>query len=252
MLGFLQGKVGERKLRLFACACCRRVWTLVDQRSRGGGETAEPATTAAPHWVWTVDLQQSCGAVEAAERFADGLATREELAAAARDAVERSDTLGAYQNWQYDDDCFYAAQVIAQYAAAGPDPAACRLADLTGAVAFLAARGLPGPHWHPIRDNVVASAAEEQAALLRCVIGNPFRPAAFDSAWRTPAVVALAQAAYDERILPSGQLDPARLAVLADALEEAGCANPDILSHVRGPGPHVRGCWAVDLILGKE
>jgi hypothetical protein len=43
-----------------------------------------------------------------------------------------------------------------------------------------------------------------------------------------------------------------RLAVLADALEEAGCADADILSHLRGPGPHVRGCWVVDLLLGKE
>jgi hypothetical protein len=61
--------------------------------------------------------------------------------------------------------------------------------------------------------------------------------------------VQLAQVAYDERNLPSWELDPARL---ADALEEAGCADADILSHLRGPGPHVRGCWAVDLLLGKE
>jgi len=65
-------------------------------------------------------------------------------------------------------------------------------------------------------------------------------------------VVALAQAAYDERELPAGTLDLARLAVLADALEEAGCTAQTILDHLRGPGPHVRGCWAVDLILGKE
>jgi hypothetical protein len=65
-------------------------------------------------------------------------------------------------------------------------------------------------------------------------------------------VVALAQAAYDEREQPSGRLDVARLAVLADALEDAGCDQPDLLGHLRGPGPHVRGCWAVDLLLGKE
>jgi hypothetical protein len=61
----------------------------------------------------------------------------------------------------------------------------------------------------------------------------------------------MAQTAYDERILPAGTLDPDRLAVLADALEDAGCDNADILSHLRGPGPHVRGCWVVDLLLGK-
>jgi hypothetical protein len=64
-------------------------------------------------------------------------------------------------------------------------------------------------------------------------------------------VVALAQAAYDHRTLPSG-LDRTTLAVLADALEEAGCTDPDLLIHLRGPGPHVRGCWALDLLLGKE
>jgi hypothetical protein len=64
--------------------------------------------------------------------------------------------------------------------------------------------------------------------------------------------VNLAQALYEERELPSGHLDAARLAVLADMLEEAGCANPRLLGHLRGPGPHVRGCWAVDLVLGQS
>jgi hypothetical protein len=56
---------------------------------------------------------------------------------------------------------------------------------------------------------------------------------------------------YDERELPSCHLDAARLAVLADMLEEAGCTDPLLLGHLRGPGPHLRGCWAVDLLLGK-
>jgi predicted component of type VI protein secretion system len=68
--------------------------------------------------------------------------------------------------------------------------------------------------------------------------------------WHDGAVVKLAQAAYDQRP-PSGDLDRARLAVLADALEEAGCPVKDMLDHLRGPVPHVRGCWAVDLLLGK-
>jgi hypothetical protein len=67
-----------------------------------------------------------------------------------------------------------------------------------------------------------------------------------------PIVLALAQSAYDYRIMPSGELDPARLAVLSDALEEAGCDDADILNHLRAAGPHVRGCWALDLLLGKE
>jgi len=61
----------------------------------------------------------------------------------------------------------------------------------------------------------------------------------------------LAEAAYQERQLPGGTLDPLRLAVLADALEEAG-AGGDFVAHLRWPGPHVRGCWVLDLLLGKE
>jgi hypothetical protein len=70
--------------------------------------------------------------------------------------------------------------------------------------------------------------------------------------WRGGTVPRLAQAAHDERELPSGHLDPARLAVLADALEEAGCTDDGIVAHLRGPGPHVRGCWALDRLLGRE
>lgn len=89
------------------------------------------------------------------------------------------------------------------------------------------------------------------AHRLRDLVGNPFRPVTIDPAWLTPTVATLAQSVYDERIMPSGELDPDRLAVLSDALEEAGCDNADILSHLRSPGPHVRGCWAPDLLLGK-
>ena len=88
--------------------------------------------------------------------------------------------------------------------------------------------------------------------FLRCVVGNPFRPVTINPAWLTATVTSLARTAYEERTLPSGELDPARLAVLSDALEEAGCADTDILAHLRGPGPHVRGCWVVDLVLGKD
>jgi hypothetical protein len=83
-----------------------------------------------------------------------------------------------------------------------------------------------------------------QAALARDVFGNPFRPVTLDPAWRTSTVVALARSIYDERAFD-------RLPILADALQDAGCANDDVLEHCRGPGPHVRGCWVVDLVLGK-
>ena len=89
-------------------------------------------------------------------------------------------------------------------------------------------------------------------SLLREILGNPFRTVTVDPAWLTPTVRSLAEAAYDERRLPSGELDLARLAVLSDALEEGGCTSGNILSHLRSPDPHVRGCWALDLVMGKE
>ena len=64
--------------------------------------------------------------------------------------------------------------------------------------------------------------------------------------------IASSPAGHEERILSTGTLDPDRLAILADALEDAGCDNADILNHCRQPGEHVRGCWVVDLVLGKE
>jgi hypothetical protein len=62
----------------------------------------------------------------------------------------------------------------------------------------------------------------------------------------------LAAGVYEDRKLPEGTLDPVRLAVLADALEDAGCTDSELLGHLRAPGPHVRGCWALDLALGKS
>ncbi len=96
---------------------------------------------------------------------------------------------------------------------------------------------------------------EERAAqslLLRDLLGNPFHPVTLNPAWRTPAVLALARAAYDWRSLPGGMLEASRLAVLSDALEDTGCPDAELLAHLRSPGPHVRGCFAVDVILGNK
>jgi hypothetical protein len=90
------------------------------------------------------------------------------------------------------------------------------------------------------------------AEMLREITGYPFRPITINSTCLTPTVINLATTAYDERAFPSGEIDTARLEILADALEDAGCDNQDILEHLRSPGPHVRGCHLLDLILGKE
>jgi hypothetical protein len=84
--------------------------------------------------------------------------------------------------------------------------------------------------------------------FIRCIAGNPFHPVAVDPvwlAWKGGTVAELAQGIYEDRAFD-------RLPILADALEDAGCSDTAILDHCRGPGPHARGCWVVDLLLGKS
>src|SRR5262245_46122343 len=85
---------------------------------------------------------------------------------------------------------------------------------------------------------------DRRVDILRCLFGELFRPITFDPTWRTPAVLHLAQSIYDDQAFD-------QLPILADALEEAGCASRELLDHCRSPGPHVRGWWVVDLALGK-
>jgi hypothetical protein len=85
----------------------------------------------------------------------------------------------------------------------------------------------------------------EQAAIIKDIFGNPFRPIAFDPRWRTADTVGLATGIYEDRAFD-------RLPVLADALMDAGCADEQVLGHCRSQEPHVRGCWLVDLVLGKD
>jgi hypothetical protein len=80
--------------------------------------------------------------------------------------------------------------------------------------------------------------------LIRDIFGNPFRPATFSPAWRTDTAVSLARQMYESR-------DFSAMPILADALQDAGCDNDDILNHCQNGGPHVRGCWVVDLLLEK-
>ena len=84
-----------------------------------------------------------------------------------------------------------------------------------------------------------------QPFLLREILGNPFRPVPFSPSWRTDTVLALASQMYKSREFSA-------MPILGDALQDAGCDAADVLNHCRGPGPHVRGCWVVDRVLGKE
>jgi len=223
MLGFLRDKASDRKLRLFACACCRRVWHLLyDERSRK--------------------------AVEVGEKFSDGVISNEE----AIDVLQRLHTRLA----ELEGDCRLQAEVALDCCRIGPFSAALETAWRTERLQVVTAC-FPDD-WFSEKSTATRVETQEevkgiQTQLLRCIFGPLlFRPISLDPAWLTPTVVSLSEATYDGRILPAGTLDPDRLAVLADALEEAGCDNADILSHLRGPGPHMRGCWVIDLVLGKE
>jgi hypothetical protein len=195
MLDFLRGKASELKLRLFACACCRRVLHLMpDGRSRR--------------------------ALDTAELVAEGLA----------DEVERkrvSETLlGVGHNhvgWALMPDPFVAAARGAFYTA--------------GAVQSATRAGR--------RQEARRGEELAQVEVLRDIFEHPFRAVAVTPVWLTSDVLLLARTMFDSR-------DYSAMPILADALQDAGCDNEDVLNHCRGDGPHVRGCWVVDLVLGKE
>lgn len=103
-----------------------------------------------------------------------------------------------------------------------------------------------GDGGHTFEDERQAEQCRPVVAVFRDVFGNPFRKIEFRKAWRTAAVTALAAAAYEQKVFDG-------LPVLADALEEAGCDAPAVLAHCRDPqAVHVRGCWVLDLVLGKK
>src|SRR5262249_52719619 len=219
---YLEGKASDGKWMHCSGACARRICRLVtDERCRSH--------------------------VEVAERLADGMASGEELNRAA-EVVEEADDL--------DDEAgnhtFRAVQSVGHTGALAAWTAASKASDS----ASFAAATAPG-EWSPEAWNG-AKAAEDhvQMVLLRDLFGNPFRPRPAIGpvvlAWNGGTVRRLAQSIYEERRMPEGALDNARLALLADALLEAGCGSEEILAHLRDPGPHVRGCWAVDLLLSKD
>jgi hypothetical protein len=213
MLAFLRGKASDRKLRLFSVACVRRAWESLEKRSRR--------------------------MIEMAEQYADGLVAPEAIdeTPLREEQAERGHDPSAFGIMLESGGSCSSAVAAATAVPAEPEEAArqMRYSERT-------CHGVSHEGWADI-------AANAQCQLLRDLFGAlPFRPATANRVWLTwndGAIPKLAHAVYDERAFD-------RLPVLADALEEAGCTDAAILGHCRQPGEHVRGCWVVDLLLGKS
>jgi hypothetical protein len=229
--------VNDRKLRLFAVACCRRIWPLLTSKSEG---LSRPLLLDHERRV----IEEAEQSLVIAEKYAEGIGDttavrraycdiigllsrrrpRQEPWAFALLGVLRATDTGGYYYGQQGEYQHYDACRSAR-------DAADHAARVTG--------------WATKETSGFETIHRAEATLLRCILGNPFRPVVINPAWETSNVTALAQSIYDDRAFD-------RLPILADALEDAGCDNADILNHCRQPGEHVRGCWVVDLVLGKS
>jgi hypothetical protein len=236
LLRHIRATTSHRKLRLFACACCQ---PLVGAMNHSGGETK----------------------LTAAEQYADGLISEEQFLAAFRRT--QSSGRGRLQgviwfafnalgwagheglNWNFDEvtqDLVQGTWAVGEYAEHHTNRACLHAIHARTRLALGEAEDdRPSDAFRVQKDVITA----EYADLFREVFGNPFRPVAFHADWRIDTAVSLATAAYESR-------DFSTLPILADALQDAGCDADDLLAHCRDPKQvHVRGCWAVDLVLGK-
>ena len=200
----------ERKSRLFACACCRRLWPLLsDPRSRI--------------------------AVEAAEELADGKVFPQVQWRAIRN--------DAFQAWT---GLNFATQPIAHRAAQAAFDVTRDQASFAVRHALVSILDLFDSLYH--ENAAGAEEKRQQNRLLNDIFGNPFRPITVHTnwfMWNDGLLHRMARTIYEERTFDD-------LTALADALEEAGCTDRAILGHCRSQEPHVRGCWVVDMLLGKE
>ncbi len=248
MCALLRGKERGRKFRLFACACCRRVEHLLTD-------------------------EHSHHALEVFERFLDGELTLMQYSIGEREAAgacaAQVRVVGASESQRGTSEAdrvrLFAFMLASQAVADCFGNITSAAADCCGALrGYGTAELTDDTQLRETGDRIEAAERTAQAALLRDIFGNPFQPIAFDPVWRTPAAVALARKMYDSH-------DFGEMPDLADLLQDAGCENERILDHCRystlqaaehGTSPgrgdgvrnsaHVRGCWVVDLVLGKE
>lgn len=226
MLAFVEGRASGRKLRLVASGCCRLLSNYATDSRR-----------------W--------GVLGVVERHADGLADDQELTA----AFLEQELMGAPEipcagiapndPWRRD-------VAFRDVARGSPHDAARGLVSLAPEVLATveAHMTLPGgdEHYRLIYLEERKRRDAEVARLLRCVFGNPYRPAVADPAWLAHAdglVAKVTESIYQRRAFDE-------LSLLADALEDSGCTDEQLLRHCRGPGPHARGCFVVDLVTGRK
>lgn len=211
LLQFLQDRTSLRKLRLFAVACCRQQWELF------------------PH-------EPDRRAIEAAELFADGAVSVEELQRIAGPLNPPRLKPSRSKEGQYLADAVgplvfgneaFSWRMAHGVAISVSGAVSARLGEYTRE--FLASE----------RD------AFPQITMLHDIVGHPFYPEVVEPTWLTSTVIDLARTMYESR-------DFSAMPILADALQDADCDNHIILDHCRGTWPRVRGCWVVDLVLGKE
>jgi|SRR5579872_1640175 len=229
----------DRRFRHFACKCCHRVWEQIPfECNRAAVSAVEELLEGniSPDQAW-----EAFTASSAVEWKEDGSGRRPEPGYWVVKVLGR----GFYKMTAGASALLIAMRVIGMTAGdygheAEREFDACYY---VGGGVFLRPFRWPVP--------IPTAARAEigfQVALLHDLFGNPFRPVAVHPIWLTwndGTVQRIAQAIYDERAFD-------RMPILADALEDAGCLDPDILNHCRQPGVHVRGCWVIDALLGKE
>jgi hypothetical protein len=229
MLRFLNDRISERKFRLTECAFNRRFWHLLkDERSRL--------------------------AVVLTEQYADRLCTREEYKRALALGEKAFNEIRVSYEGRFVGGSYYGGGVSAaqhaampgydmpDYWAGSPDPERFRTLTNSTWIAT-AAHSLDPP-----RENRIQDEQRAQTHVLRELFGNPFRPVVVDPVcltWNNGAVVAVATAVYEDQ-------DYTLLPILLDALDDSGGEDAALLEHLRRPNDHVRGCWAIDAILGKS
>ena len=208
-------RISGRKVRLFEVACCRRLL---------------------PHLI----LPASRDALDQLERFADDPPPETEAKAVTAAARGAADSLydhgwvtGATVHW-------LAASAVVGVA----DVYRGAVLNAAAHAVWILNRNPPTTDPEQFEWDLDKGEDKVQLELLRDIFGNPFRPVALDPSWRTSAVVAVARRMYEAR-----DFDP--MPHLADALQDAGCEVGAVLDHCRGPGPHARGCWVVDGVLGR-